>query len=176
MVSSSQCIQPECDFTGIQCTNPFYQLAINQCSRNFITCKSGQLSPPILVGSGMACFNGEAIPERDCSEFVDPEACSFTGIRCVRTDGMLWDNKPTDFYVLCDDGVISAPIPVPPESRCFNNRFILKTKVECSAGVEFCEPGTMECVNQFGSVVHNSCTAYRRDCDHQVTTAPIALP
>ena len=57
MVSSNQCIQPECDFTGIQCTNPFYQLAVDQCSHNFITCKSGQLSPPILVGSGMACLN-----------------------------------------------------------------------------------------------------------------------
>ena len=164
MVASSQCIQPECDFTGIQCTNAYYVPAEDECTKNFVTCTSGQLSSPIQVGTNMACLNGAAIPERNCQSIIDPFICHFTGIRCVGVDGMIWDDKETSHYILCNNGIVSQPIPVPSGSTCFNHQFILDNLVHCDAAVVGCQPGLYECVNQYGSVVKNSCTDYARTC------------
>ena len=127
MVASSQCIQPECDFTGIQCTNAYYVPAEDECTKNFVTCTSGQLSSPIQLGTNMACLNGAAIPERNCQSIIDPFICHFTGIRCVGVDGMIWDDKETSHYILCNNGIVSQPIPVPSGSTCFNHQTILST-------------------------------------------------
>lgn len=177
MVMSSQCFQPECDFSGLQCVNQFGNpVPPDTCSSFFSTCTSGQLSPPIPTGYGTFCLNGAPVYDRNCESHDDTPKCSFVGVKCVDPHGHIWENTETHHYIMCTNGVVTDPIPVPEGSVCFNNQFILETKVSCDAAVERCASPSIQCVNSYGSVVENKCTSFYRGCVDERTTAPLATP
>ena len=91
-------------------------------------------------------------------------------------NGQIWENTELDHYVMCVNGVVSDPIPVPEGSVCFNNHFVRDDSVHCDASIEECSRHAVQCVNGYGSPVSNACTAYYRTCaDHQ-TTGPLSPP
>ena len=91
-------------------------------------------------------------------------------------NGQIWENTELDHYVMCVNGVVSDPIPVPEGSVCFNNHFVRDDSVHCDASIEECSGHAVQCVNGYGSPVSNACTAYYRTCaDHQ-TTGPLSPP
>lgn len=175
MIPSHQCDQPQCDFDGLQCSNAYYFPGDEQCSNFFVTCTSGQLSPPMKVGENRACYHGRAVLARDCSSFVDPTRCQFTGIRCVNAEGLITENEESTQYVVCENGVISSPLEVPTHSVCYNHVFIAQSNVDCDPERERCQPGLFECVNAFGTVVENECSQFGRSCVNGVTSAPVAI-
>ena len=132
MVPSDQCLQPQCDFDGIQCSNAYYAPDDEQCTNYFVTCSSGYLSSPIRIGMNRACYQGNAILERDCSSFVNPTLCQFSGIRCVNAEGSITDNESTIQYIVCEDGVVSPPLNVPSNSVCYNHVFVTHSHVDCA--------------------------------------------
>ena len=177
MVPSSQCIHHQCDFNGIQCANGFYTpTSSSTCSSYFMTCINGQLSTPIPTGFGTFCLNGSPAYARDCISYDDSKKCTFVGVKCANENGQIWENTEMLHYVLCVNGVVSDPIPVPDGSICLNNHFITNGLVHCDGEMMKCSGRAVQCVNSYGSLVHNACTAYYRTCTDGQTTAPLTAP
>lgn len=91
-------------------------------------------------------------------------------------NGQIWENTELDHYVMCVNGVVSDPIPVPEGSVCFNNHFVRDGSVHCDASIEECSGHAVQCVNGYGSPVSNACTAYYRTCADHKTTGPLSPP
>lgn len=176
MIRSSECIQPECSFNGIQCVNAFYVPAQDECTTNFVTCSSGILSEPIQVGYRRACLNGQAVMLQDCEKVLSNDVCDFVGVRCVDIRGQVRRDIALKHYVLCEDGKVTDPIEVPAGSVCFNGVFIQDELIDCNPGVKACSQSEIICTTQYGSMVENECTAYYYGCNNGVTTTVEAVP
>ena len=113
MVMNSDCTSADCTFTGIQCTNGAGDFINTTCTGYFVECDDGSVTKPTAVPDGTSCYMNNFVISGTC----DSPSCSFTGFRCSDASGTLVSNACTEYFVECDEGTITKPMPVAQGSK-----------------------------------------------------------
>lgn len=163
-VISSTCSGTECSFEGIQCVDAYGNVETNTCTSYYHECDNGIVTAPRPVAEGTQCYNNEQVNSDTC---VSSE-CSFTGIQCTDANGVTYMNSCTNYYINCENGVISSPHPVDDGMRCLNNAQVDAsrcTSTECSTDAIICSDAN-------GEQYTETCTEYYIECDNGKYTTP----
>lgn len=100
--------------------------------------------------------------------------CNFSGPKCVTNNGQIIENTYTDYYVTCNDGVISYPLPVGPGLRCYNGEGVVAPEEPPSPdGDDSCNFLGIRCIDTFGIFTKESCQEYYKTCTNGVLSNPI---
>ena len=113
------------------------------CQRSFPV---GYFHSPLEL-EGFKCFNDGFILNTTCPMNL----CNFSGPKCVTNNGQIIENTYTDYYVTCNDGVISYPLPVGPGLRCYNGEGVVAPEEPPSPdGDDSCNFLGIRCIDTFG--------------------------
>ncbi|KAK8809572.1 hypothetical protein WA158_000515 [Blastocystis sp. Blastoise] len=168
LVPQTECSGVECNFEGIKCIDNNGVITTTTCTTRYVQCTDGILTIAMPIAEGTRCYNGKQINVADCE---CPE-CAFTGIKCVNTDGIVVTDECTDKYVMCDNGVLTDPLPVAEGTQC-KNGILINAETCSSAG---CDWEGIKCVDSDNMIVTDKCTDRFVQCEYGVTTAPVYVP
>ena len=164
IVGAAQCAVAECDFEGVRCSDANGVQYSSSCTNYYVECDNHKIGAPRPVAEGTKCYNGSTIAATECSS----AECAFTGIKCADANGVVYSDTCTSYFVSCDNAKLTAPMPVAPGTRCYNETLVLST--QCS-GVD-CDYDGIKCSDAYGSVYTSTCTSFYVECVGGVVTAP----
>ena len=163
-VNANSCSGAQCDFEGIRCTDANNVYYPDTCTNYYTQCDNGYLMTPREVPAGTRCLRNELVLSSVCSGVT----CDYEGIRCTDSYGTVQTDTCTSYYVECDNGSVTAPMPVADGTRCRNSEIILSancTGTQCSfTGIQ--------CTDSEGAARDSSCTSYYVECDDGYISAP----
>lgn len=167
IVLSSTCPGSSCSYEGIRCSNADGQLQVGVCSAYYIECTQGNQSKPQSVPEGTRCFNNEIVMQSVCTA---PQ-CTFTGIQCTDSSGILENDSCTDYYRECIDGKIIGPTAIQNGQKCYHNTLIPSSSCPCPE----CSFTGFICSDSQGTMVDNHCSSYFIECNNGKLSSPIAV-
>ena len=156
MVMNSDCTSADCTFTGIQCTNGAGDFINTTCTGYFVECDDGSVTKPTAVPDGTSCYMNNFVISGTC----DSPSCSFTGFRCSDASGTLVSNACTEYFVECDEGTITKPMPVAQGSKCYNNEMVMNDV--CPGAT--CTDSGIVCTDNTGVIQKDVCTGFYKQC------------
>ena len=161
MIAESQCsdVDYECDFEGIRCSTSDGTLITDRCSDYYVQCEFGMYSEPRKTADGTMCFNNEQVPSSSCTT-----SCDWEGVKCSNLNGDIITNTCTNYFVECDNGMQTTPVPVADGSKCLNGELVPKNT--CLTPV--CTEDQLVCTDSEGVVDTTACTDYFTVCDNGV--------
>ena len=109
----------------IDCVNQYgVRAESNQCSEYIRACQNGKQTVPLPLREGLSCINGQMLPSDVCESTLSNQNCSFCGIRCVMADGDEVGDECSNYYVGCENGIVSAPQRVTSSFKCYHGSII----------------------------------------------------
>lgn len=166
-IMASECTGAECSFEGIKCIDNDGVIVTDTCTSRYVMCDNGKYSIARPIAEGTQCLNGEEVLLSECSA----AECSFTGIRCIDSNGATVTDSCTDRYLTCVDGKFSDPMPVADGTMCLNGVMVLTDT--CSKN---CNYEGLKCVDADSQIVTGICTDRYVQCTEGIQTCPIYTP
>ena len=116
-----------CDATSpqMQCVNQYsVPAANNQCSSFIRRCISGEYTPSKPLDADFSCLNSNIVPSDVCKSSLDNKKCNFCGIRCTDEAGNEAGSFCSDYFVTCENGLVSTPTQVTNTFKCLQGNII----------------------------------------------------
>lgn len=165
LIPSTQCTSTEyeCDFTGIRCSTSDGTITTDSCTDYYIQCEFGMYTKPRKTADGTKCYNNEQVTSSACSA-----SCDFTGIQCSDYSGSVVTGSCTNYYVECDNGLVTKPLPTADGTKCLNGEQVHSNS--CSTPV--CDSTELICSNEQGVIDTTGCTDYYMECFNGLYITP----
>ena len=165
LIPSTQCssTEYECDFTGIRCSTADGTLTSGTCTDYYVQCEFGAYTKPRATANGTKCINDEQVVASTCSA-----ACDFDGVRCADFSGTIITGSCTNYYVECDNGLLTKPRPTADGTKCLNGSQVISET--CSTPV--CTGDELVCTNEEGVLNTADCTDYYMECFNGLYITP----
>ena len=118
---SQSCSEEE----AIDCVNQYgVEAKHNQCSQYMRSCENGRKTVPRPLQDGLSCINEQILPSGVCESTLSNQNCSFCGIRCVMENGDEVGDQCSNYYVECNNEIVSAPQQVTNSFKCYRGSII----------------------------------------------------
>ena len=113
-VNASTCSSSTCDYEGIVCTDAAGVTNTDSCTSYYVECDNGIQTAPRPVADGTRCLKGSLVETARCHE----SQCTESTIVCSDANGAHQTDACTNYYVECNDGSYTSPMPVAKGTQC----------------------------------------------------------